>query len=143
MQKWQIQQLEGLYRKAVSLYVNAASMVAPCEMGCGRFGVQAHHVIARAQEPGIRWKYEPGWGLWLCTICHGLAHTSADEFVGRILQRLKLVRPAKARTLRIYIEKHDRLRCPHVSFEFMRDYLRRRVANLQRSWADAYCCDQG
>ncbi len=141
MKPWQIQELEGLYRESVRLGVNPAGGPAPCEMGCGRLGSQAHHVVLRSQEPGPRFKYEPLWGLWLCTTCHGPAHTESEAFVERALARLRVVRPAKAKTLKLYIENHDRLRCPDVTFQFMRDYLRRRVALLQKSWSNAYCCD--
>ncbi len=141
MTRYQIQELESLYRQAVQLQVNPAGGPAPCELGCGKIGTQAHHVVFRSQEPGIRWKFEPLWGLWLCTPCHGPADTNPEDFVERALARLRVVRPAKARTLKFYIENHDRLRCPDVGFEWMRAYLRRRVALLQKSWANAYCAD--
>ena len=138
---YQTQQIEALYRVAVQLYVNPAGGPAPCECGCGRLGLQAHHCVKRSQEPGVRWMYEPIWGLWLCTTCHAQAHTEQDEFVRRMLARLDRIRPEKARTLRLYMEKHDRLKCPDVSFQWLRDYLRRRIALLQKDWARSYCCD--
>jgi hypothetical protein len=138
---WQIEQLESLYRKAVQIYVNAASMNAPCEVGCGRLGQDAHHIVFRSQEPGLRWKYEPMFGLWVCPTCHAQAHTRDYDFVERALQRLKVVRPAKAKCLSLYIERHDKLKCPDVTFDWMGEYLRRRIAVLQRNWMDSYCCD--
>lgn len=141
LKPWQVQELESLYRQAVRLFVNPAGGPAPCEIGCGRIGVNAHHFIYRSQEPGIRWQYEPHWGLWLCQNCHAEAHTRADEFVERTLERLWVVRRSKAVTLRLYLERHDRLQCPDVSFQWMRAYLKRRIALLQKQWSRAYCVD--
>jgi hypothetical protein len=141
LKPYQIQQLEGLYRQAVQLGVNPAGGPAPCECGCGRIGCNAHHVVFRGQEPGIRWKYEPIWGLWVAAPCHTEAHTKAEEFVERILARLHLVNKPKAMTLRLYIENHDRLQCPNVAFSWMREYMKRRIIILQKSWMNAYSCD--
>jgi hypothetical protein len=141
MKPWEIQQIEGLYRQAVQLYVNPAGGPAPCELGCGRLGTDAHHAINRSQEPGVRWKWEPIWGLWVCKVCHHHAHIAPWEFFPRAIARLKTIRPQKARTLILYSERHDRLRCPDVSFEWLREYLRRRIAGLQKDWSRAYCCD--
>lgn len=59
----------------------------------------------------------------------------------RALGRLRVVRPDKARTLRRYLQNHDRLKCPDVKFDVMRDILKRRVALLQKEWSNAYCVD--
>ncbi len=141
MTPYQTEQLEVLYRQAVLLQVNPAGNQAPCEAGCSRLGINAHHVVFRSQEPGIRWKYEPRFGLWLCFGCHQQSHDKSEEFVQRILAILRLVNRPKATTLSLFIEKHDRLKCPNVTFQWMRQHLRRRTEFLMRNWADAYSCD--
>lgn len=139
--RWQIQELEKLYRMAVKLQANPAGGDAPCEMGCGRLGRDAHHMILRSQEMGIRWMYEPRWGLYLCSTCHGISHANSAEFRGRAIEQMSLRDAQRAWSIKRIGEMHPRLRCPKVSFPWMRAYLRRRIVHLQAAWSSAYCCD--
>lgn len=135
MTPYQIKELEKLYRLAVRLSVNPASNVAPCEAGCGKVGTEAHHVVKRSQEPGIRWKYEPRWGVLLCHECHMEVEQEPAEC---ILTKLAH-RPTKVKRLRRYLDLHDRVKCRDVSFPWMRDYLKRCCARLESHWSSAYC----
>jgi len=134
---YQIQVLEKLYRHAVQLQVNPAGTGAPCEGGCGRLGHEAHHIVRRSQEPGIRWKYEPRWGVWLCHGCHIGAELDQEG----LLAKMAVYRPERVKRLRRYLAMHDRVKCRTVTFGFMREYLRRQTALLGRKWAESYCMD--
>jgi hypothetical protein len=133
--RWQVPQLEKLYRQAVRLQANPAGGLALCEAGCGRIGRDAHHVVFRSQEPGIRWKYEPRWGLWLCVPCHGAAHVEIEPILARLRNRRRVL------TIYRYMEMHDRLKCRPVTFAWMRAYLQRCIERLQAKWSDAYYCE--
>lgn len=135
MTQYQIQELEKWYRLAVRLAVNPAGGPAPCEAECGRLGSEAHHVVKRSQEPGIRWKYEPRWAVWLCHTCHMEVEQEAPE---ALLAKM-VHRPEKTRRLRRYLSQHDRVRCRPVTWTWMRMYLKGCVAWLQKDWATAYC----
>jgi len=132
---YQIQVLEKLYRQAVQLQVNPAGTGAPCEGGCGRLGHEAHHIVRRSQEPGLRWKYEPRWGVWLCHDCH----MEAEQDQEGLLAKMAVYRPERVRRLRRYMAMHDRVRCKSVSWGWMKAYMERCVARLQADWATAYC----
>lgn len=135
MTSYQIKVIERLYRQAVQLAVNPAGTGAPCEAGCGRLGSEAHHIVRRSQEPGIRWKWEPRWAVWLCHTCHMEAEQRPAE---ELLAKLSVYHPQRVRALRRYLEVHDRVRCRQVTFEFMRAYLQRCVARLAADWASVY-----
>jgi len=140
MKQWQINQLESLYRKAVLLQANPAGGQASCEAGCGRLGTDAHHFILRSQEPGLRWQYEPRWGLWLCSGCHMKGHTYPG-FREAVLTKLWQYRPARARALERFAAMHNRLTCKNVAFEWMRAYLQRCIERRMRDWSQAYYCE--
>lgn len=135
MTPYQIQELEKWYRLAVRLSVNPAGPAALCEAECGRLGSEAHHIVKRSQEPGIRWKYEPRWSVWLCHTCHAETELQDDE----VLLAKLVHRPDKVRRLRRYMALHDKVKCRGVSFRWMRQYLKRCVRRLQSDWATAYC----
>jgi len=132
---YQTQVLEKLYRLAVQLQVNPAGTGAPCEGGCGRLGHEAHHFVRRSQEPGIRWKYEPRWGVWLCRV----DHMDAEQDPEGLLAKMAAHRPERVLALRRYLALHDRVRCKPVSWVWMKTYLERCVARLQANWATGYC----
>jgi len=134
MTPYQTQILETLYRQAVKLQANPGGQLAPCEAACGRFGHHAHHIVNRSQEPGIRWKYEPRFALWLCSQCHNEVHLSCDDILPR-------VRTRRVVTLRKYLALHDRVRCKPVTFPWMKGYLQRCIRRLESRWSDAYYCE--
>ena len=137
MTEYQTRELERLYRLAVKLQANPAGTVAPCEGGCGRIGRDAHHVVKRSQEPGIRWKYEPRFGVWLCPVCHPIADQPGGAEI--VIAKLRPWRPQRAKSLARYVALHDRLKCKPVSFPWMRSYLKRCIQRLEASWSESYC----
>ena len=141
MNQYQISQLESLYRGAVLLNVNPAGGVAPCQAGCGRIGRDAHHFVRRSQAPGIRWRYEPRWGLWLCGGCHGKWHDD-PEYGQVVMECLLTYFPRQARTLERFAGVHDRVKCPQVTFSWMKAYLTRCTDRRRRDWSDAYFCEE-
>lgn len=139
--RYQTEELEKLYRQAVKLQANPAGGDAPCEMGCGRFGRDAHHTILRSQEMGIRWMYEPRWGLYLCSTCHGGAHANSAAFRDHAIEQLRMRDAQRAWSIQRISEMHHRLRCPTVTWPWMQAYLRRQIVARQAKWSTAYCCD--
>jgi hypothetical protein len=134
----QKQELETLYRKAVSLRVNPAGGPGLCEMRCSRLGCFAHHVVFRSQEPALRLKYEPRFGVWLCRGCHEQAHHTPKLFEATMMELFRRVNPPRAKCLLRLIETHDRVQAKSVSFRWMRDYLNRRIVAIEKQWADMY-----
>jgi hypothetical protein len=141
LSRYQREQLESLFRRAVALRVNPAGGPAPCEMGCGNLGTQAHHSVLRSQEPALRLFYEPRFALWLCGVCHGNAHAGPKSFLIGAMEILRRANPSKADCLTIYNERHDRIKAPEVSWRWMHDYLERCIRQQQKRWADTYLMD--
>lgn len=138
LNKYQREQLESLFRKAVLLQVNPAGTVAPCEFCRRRFGRDAHHAVRRSQEPSLRIKYEPRFAVLLCAECHAGAHQRPNLFQLRLLEVLSKANPAKARCLARYSENHDRVRARDVDWRWMVAYLKRCIVRRERVWSTAY-----
>lgn len=139
--QYQRSQLEALFRRAVLLAVNPAGTGAPCEFCRRRLGRDAHHAVRRSQEPSLRIKYEPRFGVLLCMECHAGAHQRPNLFQLRLLEVLSKTNPAKARCLARYSENHDRVRARDVDWRWMVAYLKRCISRRERFWSQTYCSD--
>lgn len=110
-----------------------------CVMGCGRSSVHAHHVLQRALYPAIAVKYEPCFGVGVCSDCHIVLDDDPDA-VEKVLNRLQHVDLTRYQIIVRMIGHEremalgllDRDRTPVEQ----RAYLRTRLKATQHNWMD-------
>jgi hypothetical protein len=103
-----------------------------CVMGCGRLATESHHVLQRSLHPEISVKYEPSYGVRICSLCHIDLDDDSDA-VEKVLNRLLHVDPSRYEAILLRINSEGSASRDAAE---QRAYLRNRLKAAAGRWVD-------